>query len=84
MKELRQNREMFHSGRRGLARRRPPLSTAFLRTVPLTAQDLGITLAAGLLLFAAIELEKWIARRRKGSSQPRLHEPQPIVTRPAA
>ena len=45
----------------------PPLSTAFLRTVPLTAQDLGITVAAGLILFAAIELEKWIIRRMRSA-----------------
>ena len=43
----------------------PPLSTAFLRTVPLTVQDLGITVAAGLILFAAVELEKWIIRRTR-------------------
>ena len=47
----------------------PPLSSAFLRTVPLTAQDLGITVAAGLILFAAIELEKWIIRRRTRSAR---------------
>jgi hypothetical protein len=42
----------------------PPISTAFLRTVPLTAADLGVALGAGLLLFAAIEGEKWVLRRR--------------------
>ena len=45
----------------------PPLSTAFLRTVPLTAQDLGITVAAGLILFCAIEFEKWILRRTRAA-----------------
>ncbi|MFN8465278.1 MAG: cation-translocating P-type ATPase [Caldilineaceae bacterium] len=45
----------------------PPLSSVFLRTVPLTAQDLGITVAAGLILFAAIELEKWILRRMRSA-----------------
>ena len=35
-------------------------------TAPLvTITDLGVTLAAGVLLFAAIEVEKWILRRRK-------------------
>jgi Ca2+-transporting ATPase len=42
----------------------PPISTAFLRTVPLTAADLGVALGAGLLLFGAIEGEKWVLRRR--------------------
>jgi hypothetical protein len=42
----------------------------FLRTLPLTAFDLGITVVAGLVLFAAIELEKWIARRRTSSRTP--------------
>jgi Ca2+-transporting ATPase len=60
----------------------PPLSTAFLRTVPLTAQDLGITLVAGILLFAAIELEKWIARRR--TSTARAQQQAQIVTHSAA
>jgi Ca2+-transporting ATPase len=44
----------------------PPISTAFLRTVPLTAADLGVAFGAGLLLFAAIEAEKWFLRRRVG------------------
>jgi Ca2+-transporting ATPase len=48
----------------------PLVATTFLRTVPLTLADLGITLAAGLLLFAAIELEKWIARRRTPHAAP--------------
>jgi Ca2+-transporting ATPase len=53
----------------------PPISSIFLRTLPLTAIDLGITVAAGLLLFVAIELEKWIARRSIPHSAPvRLHE----------
>ena len=48
-----------------------PLSSVFLRTVPLTAQDLGITVAAGLILFTAIEFEKWILRRmRSARAQP--------------
>jgi P-type Ca2+ transporter type 2C len=45
----------------------PPLSSVFLRTVPLTAQDLGITVAAGLILFVAIEFEKWIIRRTRST-----------------
>lgn len=45
----------------------PPISSVFLRTLPLTLTDMGIALAAGLLLFAAIELEKWVLRRRTNS-----------------
>jgi Ca2+-transporting ATPase len=43
----------------------PPISTVFLRTAPLTAADLAITVGVGLLLFVTIELEKWIGRRRQ-------------------
>jgi Ca2+-transporting ATPase len=43
----------------------PPISSEFLRTVPLTPFDLAVTVGVGFILFAAIELEKWIGRRQK-------------------
>jgi Ca2+-transporting ATPase len=41
----------------------PPLSTLFLRTVPLAPFDLAVALVAGLILFCAIEFEKALLRR---------------------
>ncbi|MBK8049208.1 MAG: cation-transporting P-type ATPase [Anaerolineales bacterium] len=43
----------------------PPISTAFLNTVPLDGVDMAIAVGAGVVLFGAIEVEKWFMRRRQ-------------------
>jgi Ca2+-transporting ATPase len=51
----------------------PPLSTVFLNTLPLTPFDLAVALGTGIFLFAAIEVEKLIRRKRN---------PAPLVLQP--
>jgi hypothetical protein len=51
-----------------------PISSAFLRTLPLMAVDLGVMLAAGVLLFAAIEVEKWILRQELRKIERIVHQ----------
>jgi len=41
-----------------------PFLQSVFSTVPLAPQDLGICLALGAVVFAAIEIEKWITRQR--------------------
>jgi Ca2+-transporting ATPase len=41
-----------------------PFLQRFFTTVPLSAADLAIGLAASSLIFWAVELEKWLLRRR--------------------
>ena len=59
----------------------PPLSTTFLVTVPLSWLDLAVATGAGLLLFAAIELEKLVIRRRR-KPQPASAASLPTAARP--
>jgi Ca2+-transporting ATPase len=40
-----------------------PAMNAFLETEPLSALELALTLAAGSVVFVAVEIEKWFARR---------------------
>jgi Ca2+-transporting ATPase len=42
-----------------------PLLQGFFKTVPLSAGQLGICAMASAVLLVAVELEKWIIRRRK-------------------
>ncbi len=51
-----------------------PVFDQFFNIVPLSAVELLYCLAAGSLVFVAIEIEKFIIRWRKKSSQPELHE----------
>jgi magnesium-transporting ATPase (P-type) len=41
-----------------------PAFNRLFRTEPLPLHELGLTLAAAALVFAAVELEKWVRRRR--------------------
>jgi Ca2+-transporting ATPase len=41
-----------------------PLLQEFFQTKPLLPIDLGISIAAGSLVFVVVELEKWLARRQ--------------------
>lgn len=53
----------------------PPLQAMF-DTTPLTLLDLAISIAAGVIVFAAIEVEKWWLRRRTMSLRTR---PLPVA-----
>ena len=41
-----------------------PVLNRLLRTAPLTADELAVCIALSITAFAAIEIEKWLARRR--------------------
>ena len=42
-----------------------PVMNEIFKTQPLTLFELGITIGASLVVFHAVELEKWVRRRRK-------------------
>lgn len=42
-----------------------PFMNVIFETTPLTPQDLLVTVVFGLVLFAAVEIEKWIKRQRQ-------------------
>jgi Ca2+-transporting ATPase len=47
-----------------------PFMQAVFNTTPLLLTDLGIALALGSIVFIAIEVEKWLARRREHDTIP--------------
>jgi Ca2+-transporting ATPase len=42
-----------------------PVMNEIFKTQPLTLFELGITIGASLVVFHAVELEKWVRRRKR-------------------